>query len=54
MVLPTIPVGEAELEGLGDTLAVIVDVHHHATELVALWQCERAIGDDSRVDFSTF
>ena len=37
VVLPTIPVGEAESEGLGDTLAVIVDIHHHATELVALW-----------------
>ena len=37
VVLPTIPVGEFEFEGLGDTSAVIVDVHHWAAKLVAFW-----------------
>ena len=37
MVLPTIIVGKVEYQGLGDTLAIIVDVHHWATKLVTLW-----------------
>ena len=37
MVLPTIPMREVELKGFGDTSAIVVDVHCHTTELVALW-----------------
>ena len=37
MVLPTIPVREAEYKRAADTSIIVVDIHHHATELVALW-----------------
>ena len=54
MVIPTIPVGEVESEGAGDTLAIVVDVHHHATKLVAFWRCKRPIRNDSRVNLDIF
>ena len=46
MVLPTIIVGKVEYQGLGDTLANIVDVHHWATKLVTFWECEETTGND--------
>ena len=51
VVLPTIPVGEFEFEGLGDMSAIILDVHYWATKLVALQQCEGTTGNDGIVQF---
>ena len=50
---PYVPVGEEEFKGFGDTLVIVVDVRCHVTKLVAPWQCEGTIRDDSRVNAHT-
>ena len=47
VINPTIPAREMEGDWSDDALAVVVEVHHHAAKLVAIWRHEGPIWNDS-------